>query len=493
MDGKQVAILCPTTILTEQHFRSFRDRLKAFPVHVEQLSRFQKKNAQQKIGAGVKGGKVDILIGTQRLLSKDIAFKDLGLLIVDEEHRFGVKQKEKLKELKKSIDVLSLTATPIPRTLYMAISKIRSLAQLETPPRGRLPVTTHLSVWDEILIKQVIEYELRRGGQVFFVHNRIKTINGIASMLQDMNPSFRIGIAHSEISENELELIMLKFMEKELDVLVSTAIIGSGIDIPNVNTIIVNRADMFGLADLHQLRGRVGRSLKQAYCYLIIPEDITVDAKKRVQTIITFSELGAGFKIALRDLSFRGAGNLLGREQHGHIKAVGYKLYEMLLEREINKVQMDKNKMGGNGALAPSSLSQPDPELKLKVSCYLPDDYVDPMQKFLLYKRLSGADTLKEIDELSAELVDRFGRLPKPASQLLDCTRIKILAKDKGIIKISSEKDSFVLKFTKSAEIFRRGERPFAQITKVNYAEDGVEIIVPAKNIVALKNLLLKI
>lgn len=480
MDGKQVAILCPTTILTEQHFRTFRERLKTFPVLVEQLSRFQKKS-QKKIIEGLQKGKVDIIIGTQRLLSKDIKFNDLGLLIIDEEHRFGVKQKEKLKEFKKNIDVLSLTATPIPRTLYMALSNIRSLAQLETPPRGRLSVITRVAQWDDSFIKQAIEYELHRGGQIYFVHNRIETILGVANEIRGLNPSFRIGIAHSEISEKELELVMMQFMEKEIDILLSTAIIGSGIDIPNVNTIIINRADMFGLADLHQLRGRVGRSLKQAYCYLIIPDNITPDAKKRVQSVVTFSELGAGFKIALRDLSFRGAGNLLGREQHGHIRAIGYELYETLLDAEIRNLTRSGRDFIQK---APEKL---DPELKLKVSSFLPDSYVDPMQKFSLYKRLSTMDSIKEINDFSAELVDRFGKLPMPASQLLDCARIKILAKEKGIIKIASIKDGFMLKFINpDIKTFKN-----CNIIKVNYAESGLEIHIKAKNIQDLKRLLL--
>ncbi|MDD2889186.1 MAG: transcription-repair coupling factor [bacterium] len=436
MDNKQVAILCPTTILVEQHYRTFKTRMSPFPVNIAQISRFQTTKQQEKAIADIHSGNVDILIGTHKLLGETIQFKDLGLLIIDEEHRFGVSQKEKLKKLKKNVDILSLTATPIPRTLYMALTNIKNLSRLETAPAGRQPIITRVASFDRALIKNAIESEISRGGQVYFVHNRISSIYSIANFIQKLSPDFKIGIAHSEIPSKELELIMLRFFEKDINVLVSTAIIGSGIDIPSTNTIIINRADRFGLADLHQLRGRVGRSQEHACCWLLVPENITPDAKRRLQAISTYSELGAGFKLALQDLEFRGAGNLLGGEQHGHIYSIGYKLYEKLLEEEINniysKTQPDKA----------MPLKKLEPEIRMNVNCFIPEDYAPYNQKFLLYKKIANITSFKEITAFENELADRFGPIPSEVKNLLECTHIKLLAIEKGISNITSKKST---------------------------------------------------
>ncbi|MFA5032067.1 MAG: transcription-repair coupling factor [bacterium] len=436
MDNKQVAILCPTTILVEQHYRTFKTRMSPFPVNIAQISRFQTPKQQKKAVADIHSGNVDILIGTHKLLGKTIHFKDLGLLIIDEEHRFGVSQKEKLKKLKKNVDILSLTATPIPRTLYMALTNIKNLSRLETAPVGRQPIITRVASFDRALIKNAIESEISRGGQVYFVHNRISSIYSIANFIQKLSPDFKIGIAHSEIPAKELELIMLRFFEKDINILVSTAIIGSGIDIPSTNTIIINRADRFGLADLHQLRGRVGRSQEHAYCWLLVPENITPDAKRRLQAISTYSELGAGFKLALQDLEFRGAGNLLGREQHGHIYSIGYKLYEKLLEEEINNIH-SKNQPD-----KPMPLKKLEPEIRMNVNCFIPEDYAPYNQKFLLYKKISNIISFEEITGFEKELVDRFGPIPGEVKNLLECTHIKLLAIEKGISNITSKKST---------------------------------------------------
>lgn len=337
MDNKQVAILVPTTILAEQHFRRFQERLQKFPVRVEMLSRFKSESEQKKIIQDLKDGKVDIIIGTHRLLSPDIKFKDLGLLIIDEEQRFGVAQKELFKKMRETVDVLTLTATPIPRTLYMSLLGIKDMSVINTPPEDRLPVKTYVMEYDDEIVKRAILRELERKGQVFFVHNRIKGIDRIAQKLQKLIPHANIAVAHGRMPEKTLENIMIDFLDGKIDVLVSTSIIQSGIDIPNANTIIINRADMFGLADLYQLKGRVGRYNRRAYAYFLIPKGkpISDDASRRLRTIAKYTELGAGFKVAMQDLEIRGAGNILGPEQHGFIQAIGFDLYCRLLRQTI--------------------------------------------------------------------------------------------------------------------------------------------------------------
>lgn len=476
MDNKQAVILCPTTILVEQHYRTFKLRLQSFPLEVAHLSRFQTSKQQKKIIENIKLGKVDIVIGTHRLLSKEVGFKDLGLLVIDEEHRFGVSQKEKLKKIEKGVDTLSLTATPIPRTLYMALTSIKNLSQLETPPVGRQSVITQVAKFDDLVIKNAIEYELGRGGQVYFVHNRIHSIYAMASFLKRISPDFKIGIAHSELPEKELELVMLRFLQREINILLTTTIIGSGIDIPNSNTIIINRADMFGLADLHQLRGRVGRSTERAYCWLLIPKKVTQDARKRLNAIAAFSELGAGFKLALHDLEFRGAGNLLGGEQHGHIYSIGYKLYERLLEEEVNRLKGKEIK------------KIIEPEIRLSVSCYIPESYAPAEQKFLLYKRIANITNFEEIKEFEIELLDRFGAMPVEVKNLLEITSIKIVAIEKSIKRIASKDDDVILKFVNPpAKKFL--SNPY--IKEIKYAENGLEVVLTkVTNLRKLKKLL---
>ncbi len=443
MGGKQVALLAPTTILVEQHHNTFKERLGDFPIVIEQLSRFRKREEQKKVCRGIGEGKVDIVIGTHRLLGKDVKFRDLGLVIVDEEQNFGVAQKEQLKKLRKVVDFLSMSATPIPRTLNMALVGVRNLSTIETPPAGRLSVVTEISEWDENLIQDVVLREVARGGQVYFVHNRVQSIWAIAQYVKRLLPEVRIGVAHGQMLSSELEKMMLKFLRRDYDVLVSTAIIQSGIDMPNVNTMLVNRADRFGLAQLHQLRGRVGRSTRRAYCYLLIPKRrrMTDEAKKRLSAIRSYSQLGSGFKLALRDLEIRGAGNLLGREQHGHLAAVGYELYCQLLEEAVRELKGESVK------------PRVETTLRLLLDAYIPDTYLgDHDHKLGIYKRLSSMSKLEEVEELKLELRDRFGKLPLPTSNLLEVMGVRIIASDVGIEKVAVRDGELELTFARGRE-----------------------------------------
>ena len=438
LDNKQAVMLVPTTLLAQQHDQNFRKRFSAFPIRVEMLSRFKTSKEQKAIVQDLAQGKVDIIIGTHRLLQKDIAFHDLGLVIIDEEHRFGVTHKERFKQLRKTIDVLTLTATPIPRTLQMAFMSVRDLSIIDTPPPDRLAVKTIVSCFDKGLIREAILRELGRGGQVFFVHNRVKGIERMDHFIKQVVPDAKVAIAHGQMKEHELERVMLKFLHQECNVLLSTAIIESGLDIPTANTIIINRADQFGLAELYQLRGRVGRSSSQAYAYLLVPspEGLTEEAKKRLMALQEFSELGSGFKIAARDLEIRGAGNLLGREQSGHIAAIGFELYLQMIQQAIQELK----------GQAPED--EIETRMNLRVSAYLPEDYItDSYQRLVFYKRLAS---LKEPDELSGirtEMTDRFGALPLPAEHLLQIIQLKILARPLKITRIESKADALVIVF----------------------------------------------
>jgi transcription-repair coupling factor (superfamily II helicase) len=443
-DGAQVAVLVPTTVLAQQHYATFAERFAPFPARVELLSRFRSAAEQKAVVEGLKVGTVDVVIGTHRLLSRDVGFKNLGLLIIDEEHRFGVAHKERLKQFRATVDVLALTATPIPRTLYMSLSGVRDMSVIETPPLDRLPVETYVRRFSRAVIREALERELRRGGQVFFVHNRVQSLPSMARFIQALAPEARLVMAHGQMKERELEAAMVKFVSGQADILVSTAIIESGLDIPASNTIIVNRADRFGLAQLYQLRGRVGRERQQAYCYLLVPADGRVDeqAQRRLRVLQELTELGSGFKLALRDLEIRGAGNLLGAEQHGHIAAVGFDLYTKLLAEAVAELQ-------GEPAAIPV-----EPVVSVGVEGFLPEGYVPEVnQRLAFYKRLAGADSEAAVADLRAELVDRFGPLPAEAEQLLDVVRLRVAARRLGLERVEAGAGRALLTFAPSTPI----------------------------------------
>lgn len=449
MDGKQVAVLVPTTILAQQHLLTFRQRLAAFPVEVTMLSRFRSPKEQREAVQRLKEGTVDIVIGTHRLLQKDVSFRDLGLLIVDEEQRFGVRHKEWLKRMLQQIDVLTMTATPIPRTLYMSLSGVRDMSTIDTPPEERLPIRTAVSRYDERLIRRAILREMNRNGQVYFVHNRVRGIRQMAQRLQKIVPEASIAIGHGQMAEEQLSKVMLDFAAGQYDVLVCTSIIESGLDIPNVNTIIINRADRFGLAQLYQLRGRVGRSTVQAYAYLYYDRQQLSDvARRRLEAILEASELGAGFRIAMRDLEIRGAGEILGARQHGHIAAIGFELYCRLLAQAVEEL-----KASGLEAAPTTPEIETPPLIELPLQAYLPDDYVpDERLRLKLYQRLAGLNSEEELDDVRKELEDRFGILPPPTQDLLYVLRIRLLASRAGVWAIGREDNNLVLKLKAHAQ-----------------------------------------
>ena len=421
--GRQVAVLVPTTILAEQHARSFGDRLADFPVRVEVMSRFQTAKEQAVVVAALKNKQIDIVIGTHRLLSPDVQFADLGLIVVDEEHRFGVKHKERLKQLKLETDVLTLTATPIPRTLHQSLAGLRDLTIMATPPLDRSPVLTFVEPWDDGLLEEGISRELDRGGQVFFVHNRIETIVAIADHLQRLVPRARIAVGHGQMRERDLETVMRRFVEGDVDILVSTLIVESGLDVPNANTMFVNRADHLGLAQLYQLRGRVGRSHRRAYCYLLVPDRIDDDAERRLAVLEHHTELGSGYRIALKDMELRGAGNLLGPEQSGFVHAVGFDLYLRLLDETVRQL--------GDGD---GSKSWIPADVSLDFPAYLPDDYITEQDaKLDVYRRLTALRTPSDIEALLAEVRDRFGPLPAAAQSLFGSAMLRVLGAALGV------------------------------------------------------------
>ncbi len=443
-DGTQVAVLVPTTVLAQQHWSTFAERFTPFPAKVELLSRFRSPKEQKKVVEGLKNGTVDVVIGTHRLLGKDVEFKNLGLLIVDEEHRFGVAHKERVKQLRASVDVLAMTATPIPRTLYMSLSGVRDMSVIETPPVDRLPIETVVRRFNRAVIKEALERELQRGGQVFFVHNRVQSLPSMARFVQELVPDARVIMAHGQMNERELEGAMVRFIDGQADVLVSTAIIESGLDIPASNTIIVNRADRFGLAQLYQLRGRVGRERQQAFAYLLVPADGRVDeqAQRRLRALQELTELGSGFKLAMRDLEIRGAGNLLGAQQHGHIAAVGYDLYAKLLAEAVRE-------LGGEPAAA-----SVEPVISVAEEGFVPEDYVPEVnQRLAFYKRLAGATDDAEVEDIRAELIDRFGALPEPARRLLDIVRIRVAARALHVEKIEAGEGRALITFAATTRL----------------------------------------
>jgi transcription-repair coupling factor (superfamily II helicase) len=443
-DNKQVAVLAPTTVLAFQHFETFKQRFGPFPVTIEMISRFRNPRQQKEILQRAEAGKIDILIGTHRLLSKDLKFADLGLLIVDEEQRFGVRHKERIKQMRKQVDVLTMSATPIPRTLHMSLVGLRDMSIIETPPKDRMAIQTVVASWDDKLIQSAIEQELERGGQVYFVHNRVESIWEIAAKLQSLVPKARVIVGHGQMSETELEKVMLKFMHHEADILVATTIIENGLDIPLCNTILINRADRFGLSELYQLRGRVGRSNRRAYAYLLIPRELelTPIARRRLAALKEFSDLGAGFKIAALDLELRGAGNLLGGEQSGHIEAVGFELYTQMLERAVREMK---------GEAAPE---EAETQLNLGLNIRIPADYIpEENQRLRMYKRVAGVETESQLADVGAELQDRYGPPPPAVRNLLDYASLKLLCVRVGVNTIERKRDAVTFKFRQNAAV----------------------------------------
>lgn len=427
-DGKQVAVLAPTTILVEQHRRTFESRLADYPVKVEALSRFRTAKETRDILLRLAEGEVDIVVGTHRLLSEDVLFRDLGLLIVDEEQRFGVRHKERLKQFRNSVDVLTLTATPIPRTLQLSLSGLRNLTLIQTPPRDRLPVITNVLPWSNQILGEAIWRELDRGGQVYVLHNRVETIHVCAERIRELAPDARIGVAHGQMGAHALDEVMTSFVDGRIDILVCSAIIENGLDVPNANTLIVDRADHFGLSQLYQIRGRVGRSDRRAYCYLVVPDQVTEEAEKRLRVLEHYTELGSGYHVALKDLELRGAGNLLGADQSGFAHAVGMDTYLRLLERTVSRLKRGELADEGAGEV----------EVHLSGSAFLPDSYIpDPAQKLHLYRRLSRVEELGGVAALREELADRFGPLPAEVERLLDAQTLRIVGRGLGVERIS--------------------------------------------------------
>lgn len=448
LDGKQVAVLAPTTILVQQHYDNFRERMNSFPINIDMLSRFRTKQEQKKVIENLKEGKVDVVIGTHRLIQNDIEFKDLGLLIVDEEQRFGVLHKERIKKLKENIDSLTLTATPIPRTLHMSLIGVRDLSVINTPPEDRFPIATYVCKRDDKVIAEAIRRELDRDGQIFFVHNRVRDIQKVAQDLNQLFPQARIGIAHGQMAEEQLEEIMIDFLEKRFNILVCTTIIEIGLDIPNVNTILIDDAHKLGLSQLYQLRGRVGRTDRRAYAYFFYPSyrSITDTARKRLQAIKEFSELGSGFKLAMRDLEIRGAGNLLGKEQHGLVSEVGFNLYCHLLEEAIKELREEKE--------GEEKKKEITPVIDLKIDAYIPQIYIPNLeQRVLIYQKLAEIKDLPDLERAKEELRDRYGVYPQEVRNLLEIIYLKIFLKKLAISSLQVKEEKLVLRYLQNMEI----------------------------------------
>ena len=429
MDGKQVAVLVPTTVLAQQHYETFSERLATFPVKIEMLSRFRLPAEQKETVQRIGTGDVDIVVGTHRVLQKDVSFRDLGLVVIDEEHRFGVRHKERLKSMRTEVDVLSMTATPIPRTLHMALSGVRDISVIETPPEDRQPIETHVVERSDDVIREAIVREIDRGGQIYYVHNRVMGIEQETERLRQLVPHAKFIVGHGQMDERKLERVMVDFADQDHDVLVCTTIIESGLDIPNVNTIIIDRAGTLGLAQLYQLRGRVGRSAEKAYAYLLYNKEATLteQARMRLQAVFEASELGAGFKIAMHDLEIRGAGNILGAEQHGHVTAVGFELYAQLLEEAVNEQR----------GLHPLAAAVSEVVVDLALSTAIPDDYIPARaRKLEMYRRIAELRELDELVALRAELQDRYGPPPEPMRNLLYGVEVKLRAAKAGATEV---------------------------------------------------------
>ena len=443
-DGRQVAVLTPTTVLSFQHFETFKRRFKQFPINIEMISRFRTAKEQKSILERVEAGKVDILIGTHRLLSKDLLFHNLGLLVVDEEQRFGVRHKERLKQMRREIDVLAMSATPIPRTLHMSLVGLRDMSVIETPPKDRMAIQTVVARFDEKLIRSALELELERGGQIYFVHNRVETIYEISAKIQELVPQARVTVGHGQMSEGELERVMLAFMHGEYDVLVATTIIENGLDIPLANTILISRADRHGLSELYQLRGRVGRSNRRAYAYLLIPpeQELTEIARRRLAALKEFSDLGAGFKIAALDLELRGAGNMLGGEQSGHIEAVGFEMYTSMLEHAVNELKGEEHPQRASA------------QLNLGITLRIDESYIEEEnQRLRIYKKIAGAHDDGNLSEVRAELEDRYGELPVSVLHLMAAASLRLLCERTGVSHVDRKRDQIHIRFTGEANI----------------------------------------
>jgi transcription-repair coupling factor (superfamily II helicase) len=462
MSGKQVAILVPTTVLAQQHYQTFQNRLKTYPVVVEMLSRFRSSQEQKEVIRRLREGKVDLVIGTHRLLQKDVVFRDLGLVIIDEEHRFGVIHKEKLKQMRKLVHVMTLTATPIPRTLQMAVSGIRDLSLIQTPPEDRLAIRTFVIRYDDGAIREAIEREIHRGGQVFFVHHRVQTIEAVAGHLKKLVPEASLAVAHGQMGERELERVMYRFVKKEFNVLVCTSIIESGLDIPAANTILINHAERFGLADLYQLRGRVGRGSHQAYAYLLIPGDLILsrDAMRRIRAIQELSELGSGFRLAVEDLEIRGGGHLLGPSQSGHIAAVGFEFYTQMIEKAVKELRGEE------------ITEEITPEIRFLPPAFIPETYVrDSMERLNLYRRLSLSASEEEVEGIREELIDRFGPIPEETHRLLSVIKVKILLTKLSISKLEQTPEQIILTFDESTRV-----SPQKIVTVVRQGKEDVRV-----------------
>ena len=494
MDGKQVAVLVPTTVLAQQHYETFRERLGAFPTRVDVLSRFRTDQEQRQVVEGLAEGTIDIVIGTHRLIQKDVRFKDLGLVIVDEEQRFGVSHKEHLKQLRRDADVLTLSATPIPRTLYMALGGIRDMSTMDTPPEERLPIKTYVSEFDQRLVHEAIVRELERGGQVYFVHNRVHNITSIATKLADIAPEARIGIGHGQMDEKELARVMTEFSHGQLDVLVCTTIIESGLDIPNVNTIIINHADKLGLSQLYQLRGRVGRGAHRAYAYLLFERTgrMTDAARMRLQAIFEATELGAGFQIAMRDLEIRGAGNLLGAEQSGYMAAIGFDLYVRLLNNAVERFRALQR-----GETPEPEADGPDITIDLPISAHLPPSYVPDLNvRLALYQRLSAAQDDEEVAALAREIVDRFGPPPPLARNLLYVVSVKTLARQASVQSIITEGATAAIRLKEGFEVPRetfeasapRGVQTGSRLVRIDLGDDWRKRLVQTLELLSTVN-----
>lgn len=448
-NNKQVAMLVPTTLLAQQHYESFRDRFANWPVNIDLVSRFRTGKQQEKTLERIRDGQVDIIIGTHKLLQNSIKYKDLGLLMIDEEHRFGVQQKERIKALRAEVDILTLTATPIPRTLNLAMSGVRDLSLIVTPPAKRLSVKTFVREHQDSLVKEAVLRELLRGGQVFYLHNEVKTIERTADYLRELIPEARVCVAHGQLPERELEIIMADFYHKRHNILVCSTIIETGIDIPNANTIIIDRADKLGLAQLHQLRGRVGRSHHQAYAYLLTPppKSLSTDAQKRLDAISSATTLGAGFTLASHDLEIRGAGEILGEEQTGHLQKIGFTLFTEMLEQTVQAIREGRTP---NIDLA----LQTGSEINLRVPALIPEDYLpDIHNRLIMYKRIAGARDDEELNDLQIEMIDRFGLLPEQTQLLFGVTRLKLRAEGYGISKIDASAQTGRIVFRQQTQI----------------------------------------